>query len=32
MVTCFQVALLAHISPEPSHYSETLHTVQLASR
>ena len=29
--TC-QVALLAHISPEPSHYSETLHTIQLASR
>ena len=27
-----QVALLAHISPEPSHYSETLHTIQLASR
>ena len=29
--TC-KVALLAHISPEPSHYSETLHTIQLASR
>ena len=27
-----QVALLAHISPEPSHHSETLHTIQLASR
>ena len=27
-----QVALLAHISPEPSHQSETLHTIQLASR
>ena len=24
--------MLAHVSPEPSHYSETLHTVQLASR
>ena len=30
-VSC-QAALLAHISPEPSHYSETLHTIQLASR
>ena len=27
-----QAAMLAHVSPEPSHYSETLHTVQLASR
>ena len=27
-----QAALLAHISPEPSRYSETLHTIQLASR
>jgi hypothetical protein len=24
--------MLAHVSPEPSHYSETLHTIQLASR
>ena len=30
-VSC-QVALVAHLSPEPSHYSETLHTIQLASR
>lgn len=27
-----QATMLAHVSPEPSHYSETLHTVQLASR
>ena len=27
-----QVTMLAHISPSPSHYSETLHTTQLASR
>lgn len=30
-LTC-QATMLAHVSPEPSHYSETLHTVQLASR
>ena len=24
--------MLAHVSPDPCHYSETLHTVQLASR
>ena len=30
-LTC-QAAMLAHVSPEASHYSETLHTVQLASR
>ena len=30
-VSC-QVGMLAHVSPEPSHYSETLHTLQLASR
>ena len=24
--------MLAHVSPDPAHYSETLHTVQLASR
>ena len=27
-----QATMLAHVSPEPSHYSETLHTTQLASR
>ena len=27
-----QAAIIAHVSPEPAHYSETLHTVQLASR
>lgn len=27
-----QATMLAHISPAPSHYSETLHTTQLASR
>ena len=27
-----QATMLAHVSPEPSHYSETLHTIQLASR
>ena len=31
-LSVLQVALLAHISPEPSHQSETLHTIQLASR
>ena len=31
-LSVLQVALLAHISPEPSHHSETLHTIQLASR
>ena len=30
-LTC-HAAMLAHVSPEPAHYSETLHTVQLASR
>ncbi|TRY69373.1 hypothetical protein TCAL_03781 [Tigriopus californicus] len=30
-LTC-QATMLAHVSPEPSHYSETLHTIQLASR
>ncbi len=30
-LTC-QATMLAHVSPEASHYSETLHTVQLASR
>ena len=30
-VTC-QATMLAHVSPEACHYSETLHTVQLASR
>ena len=29
--TC-QATMLAHVTPEPSHYSETLHTTQLASR
>ena len=24
--------MLAHVSPEPAHYSETLHTLQLAAR
>ena len=24
--------MVAHVSPDPCHYSETLHTVQLASR
>ena len=24
--------MMAHVSPDPCHYSETLHTVQLASR
>ena len=24
--------MLAHVSPDPCHYSETLHTVQLAAR
>ena len=27
-----QATMLAHVSPDPAHYSETLHTVQLASR
>ena len=27
-----QAVMLAHVSPEPCHYSETLHTTQLASR
>ncbi len=27
-----QATMLAHVTPEPSHYSETLHTTQLASR
>ena len=27
-----QAAIIAHVSPEPAHYSETLHTVQLTSR
>ena len=27
-----QATMLAHVSPLPSHYSETLHTTQLASR
>ena len=27
-----QATMLAHVSPEPCHYSETLHTTQLASR
>ena len=30
-ITC-HATMIAHVSPEPSHYSETLHTVQLASR
>lgn len=30
-LTC-HATMLAHVSPEPSHYSETLHTIQLASR
>jgi len=30
-LTCY-ATMLAHVSPEPSHYSETLHTIQLASR
>ena len=30
-LTC-QATMLAHVSPDPAHYSETLHTVQLASR
>ena len=30
-LTC-HATMIAHVSPEPSHYSETLHTVQLASR
>ncbi len=30
-LTC-QAAMLAHVSPEAAHYSETLHTVQLAAR
>ena len=29
--TC-QATMVAHVTPEPSHYSETLHTTQLASR
>ena len=27
-----QATMIAHVSPEASHYSETLHTTQLASR
>ena len=27
-----QATMIAHVSPSPSHYSETLHTTQLASR
>ena len=27
-----QATMVAHVTPEPSHYSETLHTTQLASR
>ncbi len=27
-----QATMLAHVSPDPAHYSETLHTSQLASR
>lgn len=27
-----QTSMLAHVSPEPSRYSETLHTIQVASR
>ena len=27
-----QAALLAHVSPDPARYSETLHTLQLAGR
>ena len=30
-VTC-QATMLAHVSPDSCHYSETLHTVQLAAR
>ena len=30
-LTC-HATMVAHVSPEPSHYSETLHTLQLASR
>ena len=30
-LTC-NATMVAHVSPEPSHYSETLHTLQLASR
>ena len=30
-VTC-HAAMMAHVSSDPCHYSETLHTVQLASR
>ena len=30
-LTC-HATMLAHVSLEPSHYSETLHTIQLASR
>ncbi len=27
-----QATMIAHVSPAPAHYSETLHTAQLASR
>ena len=30
-VTC-HATMLAHVSPDACHYSETLHTIQLASR
>ena len=30
-ISC-QATMVAHVTPEPSHYSETLHTTQLASR